>query len=361
MKSARAGRNSVGLAGLKAVSSRLCWGASVGGDRSKASSDRWAQPGKTCSGGLKSYSSSQGGDVAALFISCGPMSSGHLKRGREMLRNFCLASVAVVGLCVSAQTASAAAIYTENFESYPGGTAWADGAGTNGGWRLFGAAFDGGDVVTAPVFAGQQAGQVNGGSGNTGHIWNRFNPTSGSNLPTDPMWVEFFVNSDFTAAGQSWALRIPTTNNIGASRIQVGVISDNASGGKLFASGAALATQTSNFTANDGDWTHVVAEYDFNGAASTIKLFARQKAAGDTSPLNAADQLLLGGSSSATFSWNGTIADAMTIFSSFSTNSPGSSTFDNIAVYTGSSPIVPEPATLSLLMCAAVGALGRRK
>jgi PEP-CTERM motif len=266
-----------------------------------------------------------------------------------MSHYFHFTSVVVVASLLASQSALAGTIYTEGFESYTSGTAWADGAGTNGGWRLFGGTNDGGDIVTAPVFAGQNAGQVNGGGANTGHIWNRFNPTSGSNLPTDPMWIEFFVNNDFTATNQSWGLRVPTTNNIGASRAQVGMIADSGSSGTLFVSGAALTTQTSNFTLNDGDWAHIVAELDFNGASSTIAVYARQKAAGDTSPLTTADQLLLGGSSSATFSWNGTIVDAMTLFSSFKSTSPGSATFDNIAIYTDVSPIVPEPATLSLL------------
>jgi PEP-CTERM motif len=274
------------------------------------------------------------------------MNATRIKKKRRRAIGLALGRFASATFCVVLVVSSpvrAATIFTEDFESYTSGTDWADGVGTNGGWRIFSSTtpFDGGDIVTAPVFAGQNAGQVNDGGANSGHIWNRYNSTSGSNLPTDPMWIEFFVNNDFTATNQSWGLRVPTTNNIAKSRAQVGMIADNGSSGTLFVSGALLSTTFSDFTLTDGNWAHIVAEYNFNGAASTITVYARQKAAGDTSPLTTADQLLLGGSSSATFSWNGTIVDAITLFSSFSSGSPGSATFDNFAVYTNVSPIVP--------------------
>lgn len=256
--------------------------------------------------------------------------------------------------------AVAGTIFTETFESYTAGSVWATNPATNGDWRPFGVSFDGGDIVNTAPFAGQNIGQLNANGGVDAHNWNRFNPTSGSNLPTDPMWVEFFVSHDFTAVGQGWGLRIPTTNNISANRIQVGFSANDASSGTLFVSGAALGTTLSNFSLNDGQWAHVVAEYDFNGASSTVKVYAKQKTVGDTSALTLADELSLGGASTATFSWNGTIVDAMTIFNDFTNGDAATVNLDNIAVYTGTSPIaIPEPASV-VLIGFALGLMGRR-
>ena len=281
-------------------------------------------------------------------------------RGKLMNRYLLVSLAELLVLPFLCVPVDASAIWSDGFEGYS--APWGNNSSPNGqsgtstGWRVFGSGDDGGDVVGSPVFSGSDAGQVNDGGSDNGHIWNRFNATSGMNTATDPVWIEFFVNNDFTDSTandtfQSWGLRVPTTNNIGATRLQFGFNGDSASAGTLFVSGAALTTQTSNFTLNDGDWAHVVAEIDFNGASSTVAVYAKQKAAGDTSPLTPADQLLLGGASNATFSWNGSILDSLVLWSGFGSNggSPGSATFDNMAVYTGTSPIVPEPTSLAML------------
>jgi len=258
-----------------------------------------------------------------------------------------------VPLCAATSPLVAATIYEETFESYTPGV-WADATGTNGGWRLNGAV-DGGDVVGSPVFAGSQAGLFDDTSALSANIWNRFN-TGDDAVATDPVWVEAFVNYDSNGSG-SWGLRVPQTGNIASSRLQVGFIPNDADESQLFVSGAALATTFSNLTIADGDWLHFVVEIDFNGAASTAKVYARTKSAGDTSPLSTSDLLTLGSSDSVTFSWNGSQLDALMFFKS----SAGTLAVDNLAVHTHSPIVIPEPMSLVLLGLALPAVVLRRR
>ena len=254
---------------------------------------------------------------------------------------------------------NASTIFVENFDGLPTGV-WADSSGTNGGWRVFGAINDGSQIENssgAPSFYG---------SGNVGymdvvnvtpHIWNRFNGTSASNIATPKIWLEFFAQNDFNsgqAFDEGWGFRIPKTNDIGATRVQVGFLDLNpggGSGGQLFVSGAQLDTVFSDFTLADGDWAHVVAEitlnHDPSNPLSSIKVYAKQVSAGDNSALTNLDILDLNGSSTANFIWDGAphsgtgeaIVDAIVIQNDVKEGSSTEVILDDIKIWS-TSPIV---------------------
>jgi PEP-CTERM motif len=258
------------------------------------------------------------------------------------------ASATFCAVILVSSPARAATIFTEDFESYTSGTDWADGAGTNGGWRLFGAANDPGQIVDTPTFTGNRAGYMDPST--TAHIWNRFNKTSGTNIPTPTAWVEFYVMNDFynEPLDQSWGLRVPKTNDIAKTRFQVGFFSDQADGGvsgDLFVSGALLNTTFSDFTLADGNWAHIIVELTFNidpgNAVSTAKVYAKEVSAGDTSPLTTNDILNLGGSDTVNFMWDGTILDGLVIQDDFLGGTAAIITFDDFTVHVGDNPIAP--------------------
>ena len=258
---------------------------------------------------------------------------------------------ALLVVCVP-EGASGATIYSEDFESYPLGSDWADPAGTNGGWKIYPRVEppppDRGVIAGTQTFTGNRVGHMDPIT--TTHIWNRFNPTNGSNIPTPKAWIEFYTTSDYypgEVQEQTWGLRVPKTNDVTKTRFQVGFWSDPShfgASGTLLVSGALLDTTFSDFRIDDDKWAHIVVELEFNynpsTPTSTAKVYAKEVVAGDTSPLTTDDILDLGGTDTVNFMWDGSIFDALVIQNDYREGTAVLVSMDDIQVHVGESPLV---------------------
>ena len=285
-------------------------------------------------------------------------SSGILIGKAKVWGACCAGFVLMSGVCAS--VSQGATVFSEDFEGLTAGSGWA----SQTSWELLG---PDGVIVDTPVFAGSRAASLDNNVFGAEAVGIVFNADGSLGLADgSTFWFEWFDNQDWTGAGGFYGIRFPRTDDPnpgdigGQSRIQIGYLSDDDSSGHLFASGAALANTHSDYVSQDGVWNHHVAEITLDGANSTLKVYAKQKAAGDFSALSTAD-LVTWGSSGDTlgFSWVGLAGDWIDEIDIFNGLNASNNVFDNISIY-DTNPVVPEPGSLALAALSA-GVLLRRK
>lgn len=271
----------------------------------------------------------------------------------------CAGCLIVAG--VFSPDAGGAVVFSEGFEGLTAGGAWAGQTG----WAPLG---PDGDIVDSPVFAGSGAGRLNNNPFGAEAVGIVFNQDGSLGLADgSTFWFEWFDNQDWGGAGGFYGIRFPRTNDPnpgdvgGQSRLQIGYFSNDDASGHIFASGAALANQHGDYVSQDGSWNHHVAEVSLNGASSTLRVYAKQKSAGDTSPLTPADIVNWGAAGDTlTFSWTGLAGDWIDEIDIFNGLNASNNVFDNIAIY-DTNPIVPEPGTLALTALAFGASMTRRR
>ena len=285
---------------------------------------------------------------------------GYFFRGEKTMKTkrtgqFGLVCVMVCGL-LATSTTMANILYSTGFEASEGFA--------NGGWIGYNTAMDWGKGIPswgckepagvksdAPFSGDQYALMSNYKRGNT----KTFNtdPTVGN----ETVWVEAYMkmgNLEQTNTPYfDFGLFIPETTTLDVvihmpeylNRIAIR-INDSWGTGNVF---------DADIKYTPDEWWHFVMEVDY--VADTVKLYGKAVSPGDTSPLTTDDLITFGGNSVIPNAVQGNYAGDLYFFLS---GVGADASIDGIKV-ADSSLIVPEPATIGIMVIGVVGFISRKR